>query len=296
MIAPTDSRWRKIHPVVVCLLLLVHGALVFFWENPLLIGGQLLFLILWAKRERIFVDLPSYFRYGWWIALVFLLINPLCASNGVTFLWKGPITPLIGRLDLTAEELGYAGMSMLRLSILVLLSVMYQRFIDHDRLMLTFSAWMPRFVLTAVLAIRLFPFLEQEMARIQETMRLRGILPKSDAWRDRLVHRLFLFRPLLLSALEGAWLTAETLYVRGFGSGPRTVYKRSRITGDEIMGLLLVLFIPVFAGFALGFDFGRFQFYPRMMWHDPVGDLLFLAGLSVVWILPLYWLLRRQTQ
>jgi energy-coupling factor transport system permease protein len=289
-----DSRWRTLHPVMVFILLLIHGVVVFLWENPLLIAGQLLFLGMWAFRERLFQQLPSYFRYGWWIAMVFLVINPLFSSNGVTFLWKGPVIPVIGRLDVTVEELGYAGISLFRLAILIILSGMFQRFVDHDRLMLSFSKIMPRFVLTAVLAIRLFPFLEQELTRIGEIMKLRGIVPKSSTWRDMLVHRMFFLRPLLLSAMEGSWMTAETLYVRGFGSGPRSVYKPSKMTSRELVGFLLILVIPVFALFGIFQDFGRFQFYPQVAWHDPLGDLLFLGGMLAVWVFPLVWLARRQ--
>lgn len=294
MIPAAKSRWVDKHPGVVVLHLLMHGFLVFLWDNPLLLCGQLLFLLLWGMQEKLFHPFPAILRFGWWISFATLLVNPLFGQNGETFLWRGPIIPLIGRLDLTMEELGYAVIVMLRLIILLLLSVMYQRFVNHDRFLLQFARVAPRFVLTSVLAIRLIPVLTVELNRIREITLLRGLQPDHPSPKEKLMAHMKLFRPLLLSALEGSWLTAETMYARGFGSGPRSIYKQENMTEQEKIGFLFILLLFAFILFARYNGYGNFAFFPRLSWADPYGDILFLIILYPLWAVPVYWLARRQ--
>jgi energy-coupling factor transport system permease protein len=170
------------------------------------------------------------------------------------------------------------------------LSVMYQRFIDHDRFFFLFARIAPRFVMTAVMAFRLFPFLSREFARIREIAQVRGIRPEGHGLRKQLRYTMFVLRPLLFGALEGSWLTAETLYARGFGSGPRSSYRMQPMERREWLGALLLgatLFIAIWGRML---SFGTFAYFPRLIWADPLGDLLFFIGLAAVWMLPILWL------
>jgi len=290
----TQANWRTHHPGLVALLLLAHTVLFFLWENPLLLLGQLTFLMGWAGREKILFRLRPLLRWGGWFSLLFLLINALFSRNGELYLWKGPVVSYLGRLDLTVEELSYCSMGLVRLLMLLILSVMYQQFVDHDRLMLSFVRMWPRMVLTGVLAIRLIPLLTREWTRIEEIARIRGIRPASERWRDQVAHRMLLVRPLLHTALEGSWLTAETLYARGFGSGKRTVYRQQKLTGQEAAGFVLAGLMLAAGIWGVFLSYGRFAFYPRFSWPDPAGDLMFLAMLALVWWMPVAWLKRRR--
>lgn len=294
MIAGQSTKWRKIHPGAAVSLLLVHGIISFLWEHPLYLGGQLLFLLLWAWRERVLPSILPLFRLLLWLAPFFLLVNALFSTNGVTFLWKGPVIELIGRLDFTLEELAYSSMGLLRLSILLIISGMFQQFVDHDRFLLLFAKVAPRFVLTAVLAIRMFPFLLSEFTRMKEAAYLRGIRPKGEGKRAQIRFFLLLLRPLLYSALEGSWQTAETLYARGFGSGPRSAYKTKTISSKELLGMICIGMTLLFALFGKWMTFGKIDYYPRFAFYDLPGDVLFLLIMVAVWMIPLYVLGRRE--
>jgi energy-coupling factor transport system permease protein len=286
-----DSRWRKLHPLTVVALLTAHAVTAFLWElHPLLLGGQLLFLLLWMGKEGFFSRMMPMLPLGIWFALLFMIVNALFSANGSTFLWKGPIVPYFGRLDLTMEELLYSLFGVIRLAIIVMVAAMYQRFVDHDRFLFLFAGVAPRSVLTAIMAFRLFPYLAKEFSRIKEIAAIRGIVPVVAGWRDKLAGYMFLLRPLLLSAFEGSWMMAETLYARGFGSGPRSTYNPDAMSGREKIGLLLSLLMILFALFARLLAFGRFHYYPVLVWNDPAGDLLLLCGLIVCWLVPLIWL------
>ncbi len=291
-----EAIWRKTHPVVVVVILLAFGVLAFLWENPLITVGLLLYLLVWAKRSGALPAITRFFRIIFWLAPFFMLINALFASQGVTYLWKGPTLPVFGRIDITAEELAYAAMGIVRLMILLLLSGMYQRLVNHDRFLFSLARIAPRFVLAAVIAIRLFPFLAKELARIKEVAYLRGIRPQGKRKRDRLRYYVLLLRPLLTTALEGSWITAETLYARGFGSGPRSYYNPRLMQASEKLALVLVASSLFLALFGKVLQFGQVQFYPSFIWYDPVGDGFFFCVLLVSWIMPLLFVVHRREQ
>jgi len=286
----TGSPWRSVHPLAVAVLLLCHLVCAFLWEyHPLLQTGQLLFLLVWAAREGCLSPVLSMFRLGIWFTAVFVIVNPLFASLGETVLWRGPVVSYFGRLDLTLEELLYSAAGVIRLFSILVLSVLYMRFLDHDRFFFLFARVAPRFVMTAVMAFRLFPFLSREYARIREIAQVRGLRPEGKEIRQQLRYTMLLLRPLLFGALEGAWLTAETLYARGFGSGPRSTYRTQPMKRKEWTGLLLLAAMLGLAIWGRALSFGTFQYFPRLVWPDPLGDVLFFMGLAAVWTLPILW-------
>jgi energy-coupling factor transport system permease protein len=288
---PSSSPWRSFHPLVVTGLLASHVILAFLWEyHPLLQTGQLLFLLAWAVREGCLRQAVTMFRIGVWFTVVFVVVNPLFSSLGERFLWRGPIVAYFGRLDVTAEELLYSVMGVIRLYSILILSVMYQRFVDHDRFFFLFAKAAPRFVMTAVMAFRLFPYLSQEFARIREIAHVRGIRPRGPGLREKLRYTMLIMRPLLFGALEGSWLTAETLYARGFGSGPRSSYRTQPLKRREWLGLLMIGGMLLVAVWGRWLSFGAFAYFPALVWTDPLGDTLFLAGLTALWLLPIIWL------
>ncbi|PSJ99583.1 hypothetical protein C7R93_02590 [Brevibacillus fortis] len=293
--AGNSSVWKSVHPVAVSSILLAHVVTAFLFDyHPLLQLGQLLFLILWALQEGLGKTMWITFRFGMLFSILFMIVNPLFASHGGTFLWRGPIVSILGRLDFTLEEMAYSFIGVIRLHTILVLSVMFQRFIDHDRFFFLFAKIAPRFVMTSVMAIRLFPLLSREFARIKEVSRLRGIRPKGGELIHRVRYYSLLLRPLLFSSLEGAWLTAEALYARGFGSGKRSSYHEVPLFPRELMSCMMSLVIVGIVIWGKRFDFASFSFYPTFNWSDPLGDLLFLTGLFVLWMLPIYGLRERR--
>jgi energy-coupling factor transport system permease protein len=288
------SAWRARHPLAVSSILLAHLIVSFLFEyHPLYQIGQLLFLILWAIREGLARNVWIVLRFGLYISILFLIVNPLFASHGELFLWKGPIFPLIGRLDFSLEEIMFSLIGLIRLYSILVLSVMFQSFIDHDRFFFMFAKIAPRLVMTSIMSIRLFPLISREFARIKEVSRLRGIRPQGSGLIHRIRYYALLLRPLLLSFLEGAWLTAEALYARGFGSGKRTTYQEHQLQPRELIGCLMCGMMVGLVIWGKGIGFMTFIFYPSFLWSDPLGDFVFILFLLALWLLPIYWLRGR---
>lgn len=287
-----ESSWRSVHPFVMVFFFIVYFILAFLWANPLFLMVQLIALLLWFAVEKKMSAVVASFRFAWWIILLFMVINPLFQSNGTQFIWRGPVIPVIGRLDLSMEELLYSWMGVIRLSIILLLSCAYQWFVDHDRFLFAFARVTPRFVMASVMAIRLFPFMRQELQRISEVMHTRGIRPTGQGLKAKINYSMLLIKPLIYSTMEGSWTMGESLYARGFGSGPRTFYRTSVMKEQERMALVFNALLLLFGVFGKWLSFGEVQFYPGFVWWDPMGDCLLITGLMAFWVFTLIWMRR----
>jgi len=142
------------------------------------------------------------------------LLSPLLQSTGYHVLWSGPDVPVLGRLDVTTEELRIAGLNALRLAAVGFAFAAYALLLDHDRLIAAATA--RRSVLAAALATRLVPTLERDAAGLVEALRGRGLEPEG------LRGHAALLSPLLAGSLERGLNLAEAMEARGFGRPGRT--------------------------------------------------------------------------
>jgi energy-coupling factor transport system permease protein len=138
------------------------------------------------------------------------LVSPFVASYGSHVLWSGPTVPVLGRLDVTSEELRQALFQGLRLTAVALAFAAYALLLDHDRLVQA-ARFARRSVLAMALATRLVPTLERDAAGLVESLRGRGVEVSGVRGRARLVS------PLLAGSLERALNLAEAMEARGYG-------------------------------------------------------------------------------
>ena len=147
--------------------------------------------------------------------LVLFLFSPLVARYGGVVYWDGPSVPVIGRLDVTSEELSEALFQGLRLAAVGLAFAAYALLLDQDRLLLA-GGRLRRSVLAVALATRLVPTLERDAAGFVEALRGRGVAVEGLRGRARLLS------PLVAGSLERSLNLAESMEARGFGRPGRT--------------------------------------------------------------------------
>ncbi len=168
-----------------------------------------------------------------------LVLSPFLYSGDGRLLWEGPLLPVLGPLDVTADELQDAALNGLRLTALALAFSAYALLLDHDRLVagLPFAR---RSALALVLATRLVPSLERDAAGLAEAVRGRGI-----ALAGVRGHALLL-SPLVAGSLERASNLAEAMEARGFGRpgatrAPRPGWTRLDRAGVALGAVLVVV-------------------------------------------------------
>ena len=142
--------------------------------------------------------------------LAVVLLTPFVETIGSHPLWTGPTVPVLGRLDITNEELRNGLFQGLRLTAVALAFAAYALLLDHDRLVQG-SGFARRSVLAIALATRLVPTLERDAGGLVEALRGRGVEVTGLRGRARLLS------PLLAGSLERALNLAEAMEARGYG-------------------------------------------------------------------------------
>jgi energy-coupling factor transport system permease protein len=179
-----------------------------------------------APRRRLY--LFGAFVSGFGVCVV----SPFVATIGWHVLWSGPTVPVLGRLDVTREELHVALFQGLRLTAVALAFAAYALLLDHDRLVQAVG-FARRSVLAIALATRLVPTLERDAAGLVESLRGRGVELSGVRGRARLVS------PLLAGSLERALNLAEAMEARGYGRPGATRSPRPSWGGRERLALAL---------------------------------------------------------
>ena len=142
--------------------------------------------------------------------LAVFLLTPFVSTIGWHVFWSGPSVPVLGRLDVTREELHNGLFQGLRLTAVGLAFAAYALLLDHDRLVQA-AGFARRSVLAIALGTRLVPTLERDAAGLVEALRGRGVEVTGARGRARLV------APLLAGSLERALNLAEAMEARGYG-------------------------------------------------------------------------------
>jgi energy-coupling factor transport system permease protein len=203
-----------------------------------LITGVLLVVCFRAPRRRRWPYLVGTLGS----ALVVFVFSPLLGAYGGLVYWEGPSVPVLGRIDVTSEEVEEALFQSLRLAAVGLAFAAYALLLDHDRLLQAGGA-LRRSVLAIALATRLVPTLERDAAGYVEALRGRGVEVEGLRGRARLLS------PLLAGSLERSLNLAESMEARGFGRPGRT--RAPRPPWQRVDRLALVGALVVVAGGAL---------------------------------------------
>jgi energy-coupling factor transport system permease protein len=147
--------------------------------------------------------------------LAVFVVSPFLWVEGGRPLWLGPSVPVLGRLDVTTDELAIAAHNGLRLTAIGLAFSAYALLLDHDRLVAA-ASFARRSALAVALATRLVPTLERDARGLAEAVRGRGVEVTGTRGYARLLS------PLVAGSLERATMLAEAMEARGFGRSGAT--------------------------------------------------------------------------
>lgn len=262
------------------------AVLSFVLSNPLYLGVLAASVWLVIAAAGLAHRCRPYLAGGLLGAASIAVINPLVSRQGLTVLWQGPVLPVIGRLNITAEAVAFGGGMGLRMLCVVSAFALYSTAVNPDVALRILARLSFGSALVMALAVRLLPTMAGDARRIMDAQRARGLRMDAGGWRRRVAARKPVIDCLLLTSLERAVQTAESMESRGYGRAGRTSIPLGAWQPRD-----WIVVVPALAALAAGAVLaaagpGRFAYYPLLA--NPAGrsDLLLLPVFGLILAVP----------
>ncbi|QZY55700.1 energy-coupling factor transporter transmembrane component T [Crassaminicella profunda] len=285
----------KIHPFTMILFSSILFFMILVYSHPLYIMSILIFIILTMLLLGESKILKQTMKYGVFMSIWIILINPLVSQSGRTILLKSPRLFIIPKLKLTLqlkitlESLAYGGNMALKLFCILLIFSFFSVMTDPDENFSFFSKYAHKLTLILSMSTNIIHRLKLEIMRVKDVMVLRGV-----NFREKnLIKRVKAYYPILkvifISSLEGSLDRAESLYARGYGKGVRTSYSQIRMKRIDYLlhGMNLILLFLL--GMSIFSNVGFVSFYPTFGGFDRK-DIIFLIYMNIALVVALLFM------
>lgn len=169
---------------------------------------------------------------GWLTAVTLIaafatLLNFISAHLGATVLFELPpqIPALGGPYTLEALAFGFVG--GITIAAAILSAAPFSVLLASHEVVDALPAALSRTGTAIAASLNLVPAVATSFVEVTEAQRLRGWRPRGPrSWSEIVV-------PVVLTSIEGSIQLAESMEARGFGSGPRTAAKPSRMQRSD---------------------------------------------------------------
>jgi len=270
------------------------------FDHPLFIMVLLVAVVILLKSANVWREWTSVLKLSLWLGASIIIINALVSHHGNHVLVVAPFTlPVLGRLVITLEAIAFGAVMAVKLLVIISAFAFINLTVHPDDIMsVLIKMKLPyKSVLVTSLSTRFIPCLIEDMQRINDAYRTRGMLLDTGNWFRRLKNRAGIIIPLLSNSLDRAVQVAEAMEARAFGTGQkRTFYKDIKFSRMDCIILAFVL-LPLGAGIMMRvFNYGGYEYYPSLPAINLGGFILLLLGiltLLLLDILPLAFLQRR---
>jgi energy-coupling factor transport system permease protein len=260
-----------------------------FYDHPVVLGAALAGIVFAGIAAGVGRQLGRAARFAAPLVLLIALVNPLVTREGLTLLARGPVVPVIGRLDVTLEALVYGAVAGLRVLLVVLAFALYSAAVDPDRMLRAFRRFGLRSSLTASLTTRLVPVLGRDAERLSAAYGLRASSPARAVGAGGGIRRAaVLNKALAAGALERAIEVAAALEVRGFAAASRLRVRPERApwSRHDVAFGASALALGGLIGLGLVTGIAEFSPYPAIDLDLGIADCGFALAIPAVMLLP----------
>ncbi len=269
-------------------------------DNPLFLLAVFLSTLPLVKAARVWSEWLSAMRLALYLSATVILMNALVSSHGTHVLFESPFhLPLVGAPVITLEAIIYGVVMSLRLLSIISAFALLTFTVNPDDMMLAMIKMkLPyKSVLVTSLSARFIPTLLDDVERITDVQRSRGLELDRGRLLQRIKSRTAIVTALLSNSLDRAVQVAEAMESRAFGSGRnRTFYRDLGFSPTDVTTVVFSL-LPAALGIFMGLEgYGQYQYYPTVSWVSPTGWeawLLALMAALLVALLPLARLKQR---
>jgi len=270
------------------------------FDHLLFIMVLLVAVVILLKSANVWREWTSVLKLSLWLGASIIVINALVSFHGAHVLIVAPFTlPVLGRPVITLEAIAFGAVMAVKLLVIISSFAFINLTVHPDDIMLVLIKMkLPyKSVLVTSLSTRFIPCLIEDVQRINDAYRTRGVLLDTGNWFRRLNNRAGIIIPLLSNSLDRAVQVAEAMEARAFGTGQkRTFYKDIKFSPMDCIILAFAL-LPLGAGIMMRiFNYGGYEYYPSLQVIDFSGFISLLLGtltILLLAILPLAVLQRR---
>ena len=262
------------------------------FNNPLyilLLFATTLPLIAAAKIWR---EWASVMKLSLYLCAAIVVINVLVSYHGSHVLVEAPFRlPILGTPIITLEAILFGVVMSVKLLVIISAFTLLTFTIHPDDIMLVLlkMRFPYKSVLVTSLSTRFIPCLIEDIQRISDVHKSRGLELDRGNWLQKIKNRTVITIPLLANSLDRAVQVAEAMESRAFGTGRgRTFYKELKMTRTDVVTLVFGILPCAFGIFMRLWGYGDYQYYPTLGAINP-GSLewlmLFIMVLLLVSIL-----------
>lgn len=276
----------KIHPFSVIVYSSVLFLMALSFTHPLYILSLLLIVVLNIVILGHLKQLINTMKYGFFTAILIIIVNPLISKKGRTIIYQGLRLPLIGKIKITLESLSYGCNMAVKLICIMFIFLLYSILTDQDESFSFFSKYAHKITLILSMTTNIIHKLRLEIMRVKDVMILRGVKFNHKSLIKRIKAYYPILKVILISALEGSLDRAEALYSREYGKSKRTSYSKIKMKNLDYLFIVLNIILFAVLVYALIKGFGKYQFYPVLNDFTSI-DLLYLTFVDFILFIPL---------
>jgi energy-coupling factor transport system permease protein len=244
------------------------SVLALILNHPLFLILLLLSTLPVMIAAKVWREWTSFMKLALYLCLAIIVINTLVSYHGSHVLLQAPFRiPVMGTPTISLEAIFYGVAMCLRLLAIISAFAILTLTIHPDDLMLSMIKMrLPyKSVLVTSLSTRFIPTLIDDVERITDVQRSRGLELDKGKLPRRIMSRMSIIIPLLSNSLDRTVQVAEAMESRAFGSGAkRTFYKEIGMSPIDVVSTICG-FLPLAFGIFLRFSgFGDYQYYPTL--------------------------------
>jgi len=276
-----DTPVHRLNPFCKLVWVAIMLVLALIFDHPLYIFLLFLSTLPLVAVAKIWKEWASSIKLVLYLGIFIVVINTLVISHGAHVLLEAPFEiPALGPLNITLEAIFFGLMMTLRLLTIVSAFTILNFTVHPDDIMLAMIKMkLPyKSVLVTSLSTRFVPTVIDDIERLTDVQRTRGLEMDKGKLLQRVKKRATILVPLLSNSLDRTVQVAEAMESRAFGQGnSRTFYKEIRFSQFDIITLAFVVLPLVFAIAMRVSGYGSYRYYPSL-------EVMSFSGLESFWL------------
>lgn len=224
------------------------------YVHPILLINEALILIVICCFYLSLQQLRHFLQLSVWMGLAIIILNVLFNQNGATVLWT------VFNRTFTLEALVAGGLCFLSYLCLFLLFILLNHMLGSAKLLMLGAKRLPQFTLLLLISLRFLKLFTGRLKQIKTLQATQGVSVTTGSLRARLHNGGLLIKAILVSSLEEALVSADSMSARGYGLKKRTHYNHYVVSRHDVfLGSLMLVVTVLLCCFQAQ---GQFTLYP----------------------------------